>query len=280
MPVQKTLSSNRTRLKRIFGVVLLVAVVWGCAEVPITGRQSLHLVPERELLTLSLQQYNDVLQKSKLSSDKQKVAMVRRVGNRVAKAAESFLAESGHQDLIKNFQWQFNLIEDDETANAWVMPGGKAAVYTGILPFTRDETGLAVVLGHEVGHALANHGNERMSQGLLANMGGMALSAAISSQPQMTQELAMAAFGAGASVGVLLPYSRLQESEADHIGLILMARAGYDPREAIPFWQRMNASPGSRPPELLSTHPAPDTRITKIKALIPEAMAYYRGSAK
>jgi predicted Zn-dependent protease len=280
MPVQKTLSSNRTRLKRIFGVVLLVAVVWGCAEVPITGRQSLHLVPESELLTLSLQQYNDVLQKSKLSSDKQKVAMVRRVGNRVAKAAESFLAESGHQDLIKNFQWQFNLIEDDETANAWVMPGGKAAVYTGILPFTRDETGLAVVLGHEVGHALANHGNERMSQGLLANMGGMALSAAISSQPQMTQELAMAAFGAGASVGVLLPYSRLQESEADHIGLILMARAGYDPREAIPFWQRMNASPGSRPPELLSTHPAPDTRITKIKALIPEAMAYYRGSAK
>jgi predicted Zn-dependent protease len=280
MPVQKTLSSNRTRLKRIFGVVLLVAVVWGCAEVPITGRQSLHLVPERELLTLSLQQYNDVLQKSKLSSDKQKVAMVRRVGNRVAKAAESFLAESGHQDLIKNFQWQFNLIEDDETANAWVMPGGKAAVYTGILPFTRDETGLAVVLGHEVGHALANHGNERMSQGLLANMGGMALSAAISSQPQMTQELAMAAFGAGASVGVLLPYSRLQESEADHIGLILMARAGYDPREAIPFWQRMNASPGSRPPELISTHPAPDTRITKIKALIPEAMAYYRGSAK
>ncbi|MGD9274786.1 MAG: M48 family metallopeptidase [Desulfobacterales bacterium] len=280
MPVQKTLSSNRTRLKRIFGVVLLVAVVWGCAEVPITGRQSLHLVPERELLTLSLQQYNDVLQKSKLSSDKQKVAMVRRVGNRVAKAAESFLAESGHQDLIKNFQWQFNLIEDDETANAWVMPGGKAAVYTGILPFTRDETGLAVVLGHEVGHALANHGNERMSQGLLANMGGMALSAAISSQPQMTQELAMAAFGAGASVGVLLPYSRLQESEADHIGLILMARAGYDPREAIPFWQRMNASPGSRPPELLSTHPAPDTRITKIKALIPEAMAYYRPSAK
>ncbi|MGD9185615.1 MAG: M48 family metallopeptidase [Desulfobacterales bacterium] len=280
MPVQKTLSSNRTRLRLIFGVVLLVAVVWGCAEVPITGRQSLHLVPERELLTLSLQQYNDVLQKSKLSTDNQKVAKVRRVGNRIAKAAESFLAESGHQDLIKNFQWQFNLIEDDETANAWVMPGGKAAVYTGILPFTKDETGLAVVLGHEVGHALANHGNERMSQGLLANMGGMALSAAISSQPQMTQELAMAAFGAGASIGVLLPYSRLQESEADHIGLILMARAGYDPRQAVPFWQRMNKAPGSRPPELLSTHPAPETRIANLKALIPQAMAYYRGSAK
>lgn len=280
MPVKKMLMRNRRSLRWMFWLVLLAAVVWGCAEVPITGRQSLHLVPESELLTLSLQQYNDVLQKSNLSTDNQKVAMVRRVGNRVAKAAESFLAESGHQDLIKNFQWQFNLIEDDQTVNAWVMPGGKAAVYTGILLFTKDETGLAVVLGHEVGHALANHGNERMSQGLLANMGGMALSVALSSQPQMTQELAMAAFGAGASIGVLLPYSRLQESEADHIGLILMARAGYDPREAVPFWQRMNASPGSRPPELLSTHPAPETRIADIKALIPEAMAYYRPSAK
>lgn len=280
MPVKKTLIRSRTILRRMYWVILLAAVVWGCAVVPITGRRSLHLVPESELLTLSLQQYNEVLQKSKLSTDNQKVAMVRRVGNRVAKAAESFLAETGHQDLIKDFQWQFNLIEDDETANAWVMPGGKAAVYTGILPFTKDETGLAVVLGHEVGHALANHGNERMSQELLANMGGTALSVALSSQPQMTQELAMAAFGAGASIGVLLPYSRLQESEADHIGLILMARAGYDPREAVPFWQRMNASPGSRPPELLSTHPAPETRIADIKALIPEAMAYYRPSTK
>jgi predicted Zn-dependent protease len=280
MPVKKMLMRNRMSLRRMFWLVLLAAIVWGCAEVPITGRQSLHLVPESELLTLSLQQYNDVLQKSKLSTDKQQVAMVRRVGDRVAKAAESFLAESGHKDLIKNYQWQFNLIEDDKTVNAWVMPGGKAAVYTGILPFTKDETGLAVVLGHEVGHALANHGNERMSQELLANMGGMALSVAVSSQPQMTQELAMAAFGAGASIGVLLPYSRLQESEADHIGLILMARAGYDPREAVPFWQRMNKAPGSRPPELLSTHPAPETRIADIKALIPEAMAYYRPSAK
>ena len=280
MPVKKTLTRNQRNLRRIFGIVMLAAVAWGCAQVPITGRRSLHLVPESELLTLSLQQYNEVLQKSKLSTDNQKVAMVRRVGNRVAKAAESFLAETGHKDLIKDFQWQFNLIEDDETANAWVMPGGKAAVYTGILPFTQDETGLAVVLGHEVGHALANHGNERMSQELLANMGGMALSVALSSQPQMTQELAMAAFGAGASIGVLLPYSRLQESEADHIGLILMARAGYDPREAVPFWQRMNKAPGSRPPELLSTHPAPETRIADIQALIPEAMAYYRGSAK
>ena len=136
------------------------------------------------------------------------------------------------------------------------------------------------MLGHEVGHALADHGNERMSQELLANMGGTALSVALTSQPQMTQQLAMAAFGAGTSIGVLLPYSRLQESEADHIGLILMARAGYDPRTAISFWQRLNAAPGSRPPELLSTHPAPETRIANIKALLPQAMTYYRPSGK
>jgi predicted Zn-dependent protease len=269
---------TQVQSQRVF--MLLAVFLWGCAQVPITHRQSLQLVPESELLSLSFQQYDEVLRSSRLSSDSQQVGMVSRVGARIAKAAESFLAEYGRQDQIKNFRWQFSLIEDDEMVNAWVMPGGKAAVYTGILPYTRDETGLAVVLGHEVGHALANHGNERMSQELLASMGGMALSVALSSQPQMTREMAMAAFGAGTSIGVLLPYSRLHESEADHIGLILMARAGYDPREAIPFWQRMTASPGSRPPEFLSTHPAPETRIADIRALIPEAMAYYRPTAK
>ena len=164
MSVKKTLTHNQRNLRRILGVVLLAAVVWGCAEVPITGRRSLHLVPESELLTLSLQQYNDVLQKSKLSTDNQKVAMVRRVGNRVAKAAESFLAETGHKDLIKDFQWQFNLIEDDKTANAWVMPGGKAAVYTGILPVTQTDAGLAVVMGHEITHATERHGTERLTR--------------------------------------------------------------------------------------------------------------------
>jgi predicted Zn-dependent protease len=266
--------------KRFFVFILAGAVLVACAEVPITGRQSLHMVPDSELLSLSLQQYGDVIRKSKLSDDSEKVALVRKVGNRIAKAAEAFLMETGNRADVKNYQWEFNLIKEDKTANAWVMPGGKAAVYTGILPYTRDETGLAVVLGHEVGHALAEHGNERMSQELLASMGGMALSTALSSQSQVTQQLAMAAFGAGASVGVLLPYSRLQESEADHIGLILMARAGYDPRAAIPFWQRLNAAPGSRPPEMLSTHPAPETRINNIKALLPQAMTYYQNPRK
>ena len=248
-----------------------------CAEVPITGRRGLHLIPESELLSMSLQQYDEVLKSSKLSTDQQKVQMVRTVGNKIAKSAEAFLTEKGKSADIKNFKWEFNLIQDDKMVNAWVMPGGKAAVYTGILPYTQDATGLAVVLGHEVGHALANHGNERMSQGLLAQMGGMALSIALSSRPQQTKDLFMQAYGAGANVGILLPYSRLQESEADRIGLTLMARAGYDPRQAIPFWERMSKQEGgSRPPELLSTHPAPTTRIADIKKYIPEALPYYK----
>ncbi len=263
----------------VFFPALFMAVV-SCATVPITGRKSLHLVPESELLSLSLQQYREVLKESKLSKDREKTAMVRRVGGNIAKAAEAFLREKGRQADIRNYHWEFNLIQDDKTVNAWVMPGGRAAVYTGILPYTRDETGLAVVLGHEVAHALADHGNERMSQGLLQQMGGMALAVALSSKPQETQTLAMAAFGVGAAVGFILPYSRLHESEADRIGLILMARAGYDPREAVPFWERMNQAPGARPPELLSTHPAPETRIADIKAHLPEAMAYYKKATR
>jgi predicted Zn-dependent protease len=261
--------------------ILLLFQFQGCAEVPITHRKGLHLVPETELLSMSLQQYDEVLKTSKLSTDTQRVEMVRRVGNRIAKAAEAFLAEIGQQNKIKNYKWEFNLIEDNKTVNAWVMPGGRAAVYTGILPYTQNETGLAVVLGHEVGHALADHGNERMSDALVAQMGGMALSVAISSQTQQTQQLFMTVYGAGATVGFLLPYSRLHESEADRIGLTLMARAGYDPRQAIPFWERMNKQEGkSRPPQFLSTHPAPETRIADIKNYLPEALPYYQRSLK
>ena len=231
---------HRISFYRYLFFMLLLFYVVACAEVPITHRKSLHLVPESQLLTMSLQQYDEVLNKSKLSTDQQKVQMVRNVGFKIAKAAEAFLVEAGQSASIKNYQWDFNLIEDDKTVNAWVMPGGKAAVYTGILPYTQNETGLAVVLGHEVGHALADHGNERMSDALVAQMGGMALSVALSSQPQQTQQLFATVYGVGANVGFLLPYSRLHESEADRIGLTLMARAAYDPREAIPFWQRMS----------------------------------------
>ena len=268
--------TKSTFISRILIVLLVGIFSFACAQVPITDRQSLALLPESQLATMSLQEYDKVLKNSKLSSNRQQVEMVRRVGFRIAKAAEAFLKEAGMQSEIKNLNWEFNLIVDDKLANAWVMPGGKAAVYTGILKYTQNETGLAVVLGHEVAHAIARHGNERMSQGLLAQMGGVALSVALSENSAATQNLFMQAYGAGATVGLLLPYSRLHESEADRIGLTLMARAGYDPREAVPFWQRMNEQGGRRPPEFLSTHPAPATRIASIKRYIPEALVYYK----
>jgi len=254
----------------------LVLSLSACSTVPITGRQSLQLVPDSQLATYAVQQYEDTLKKAELSKDQAATTMVRTVGMNIARAAENFLRDSGQTAEAGAFQWEFNLIEDDKTANAWVLPGGKAAVYTGILKYTQTEAGLAVVLGHEVAHALANHGNERMSQGLLAQMGGMALAVAVSKEPAATQQLFMGAFGVGANVGVLLPFSRLHESEADRIGLVLMAMAGYDPREAVPFWERMNSEEkGGRPPELLSTHPNPDTRIEDLQKYLPEALPYY-----
>jgi len=259
-------------------IMITGPVFIGCTQVPITGRRSLQLVPESELMTMSLKEYRQVIDNNKLSTDQDKVLMVRKVGNRIAKAAEAFLADMGRENQIRNYHWEFNLIQDDKVVNAWVMPGGKAAVYTGILPYTKDENGLAVVLGHEVGHAIAQHGNERMSQALLANMGAVALSAALAQKPNQTRELFMTVYGVGTNVGVLLPYSRLQESEADRIGLMLMARAGYDPRAAVPFWERMNREEKTRTPEFLSTHPAPSTRIADIERYIPEAMPYYQRS--
>jgi predicted Zn-dependent protease len=258
------------------GILLLIV---SCAEVPITHRQSLHIVPDSELMTLSYQQYNQVLHKSRLSTDTQEVATVRRVGARIARVAETFLKEAGQGDTIKNYHWEFNLIEDEKTVNAWVMPGGRAAVYSGILRYTQDDTGLAIVLGHEVGHAIAGHGNERMSQGLLTQLGGTALAVALSQTPQQTQNLFMTAYGTGTNVGFLLPYSRLEESEADHIGLILMARAGYDPRQALAFWERMSKQEGhTQPIEFLSTHPATPRRMENIIRELPEALQYYNAS--
>lgn len=258
-------------------LTVVLAVLAGCATVPLTGRSQLSLVSEPELLKMSLQNYKEVLGKAKLSQDPEKVAMVRRVGQRIARATEEFLAESGLGQEIQNYAWEFNLIEDDKTVNAWCMPGGKIAVYTGLLPITRDETGLAVVVGHEVAHAVANHGGERMSQTLLVQLGGVALAVALAEKPRETQNLYLAAFGAGATVGILLPFSRSHEAEADRIGLTLMAKAGYDPQAAVGLWERMNdLSKGKRPLELLSTHPAPASRIDNIKAFLPEAMSYYR----
>lgn len=277
----RDLQIQRNRfIGHLFRAVLIgtFVVVFACATVPLTERQTLRLIPDSELLSLSFQQYTDVLKKSSLSNDTVKVQMVKRVGERVARASEQFMQEIGMGAEIRSYKWEFNLIDDDKVANAWCMPGGKVAVYTGILPITQDETGLAVVMGHEIAHAIAKHGNERMSEALLVQLGGVGLSLALSQHPAATQQIFMAAYGVGANVGFLLPYSRVQESEADRIGLVLMAKAGYDPRKAISFWQRMNEKGGSRPLEFLSTHPAPETRIRQIEPLIPEAMKYYRGT--
>ncbi len=263
---------KRVCVSILAGALLLIA----CATVPVTGRRQLSLISAPEMAAMGADGYQQFLQESTLSTDAGRTKMVRDVGVRISAAAEAFMREHDMAGELGNYQWEFNLVEADTVINAFCMPGGKIGVYSGILPVTRDETGLAVVVGHEVAHAIANHGGERMSQLLLVQMGGMALSKAVEEQPEKTQQLLMLAFGIGAQVGVLLPYSRQHESEADRIGLILMASAGYDPRAAVPFWERMNQEGGARPPEFLSTHPAPERRIEAIKSHLPEALRYYQ----
>ena len=249
----------------------------GCATVPITGRRTFSIVPASQLAALSADQYREVLKKSKLSKDKKQKALVRRVGERLAAVVEEYERGIG---LQPKYDWEFNVIKDDKQANAWAMPGGKTAIYTGILPLTRDETGLAVVMGHEIAHVVAGHGRERFSQGLVAQFGMSALSRALATQPQKTKQLLMSAVGLGSQVGILLPFSRLQESEADEMGLIFVAMAGYDPRQAIPFWQRMAKGGGPKPPELLSSHPTDKTRIESIQTeYLPQALKYYKRPA-
>lgn len=251
-------------------------LVHSCQTVPITGREQLSLVSSAQIRAMSLDAYRDFLSKNEVIRGTPEADQVNRVGIRIKSAVETYFAERNMSAQLSGYAWEFNLIKDP-SVNAWAMPGAKVAVYTGILPVTRGDQGLAVVMGHEIAHVVANHGNERMSQALLAQMGGMALSVALSEQPAQTQKIFAAAFGLGTQVGILLPYSRLQESEADHLGLIFMAMAGYDPRGAVEFWQRMAAEKGGgSPPEFLSTHPTSSTRIENIKSLLPEAMKYYR----
>jgi predicted Zn-dependent protease len=266
-------TSLKSRLAVLCGMMLLVS---GCSQVPITGRQQLNLVPDSLINSMSLDSYREFLTQHKLSTDAQQTQMVRRVGGRIQRAVEQYANENNLSERLKSYQWEFNLIED-ESVNAWAMAGGKVVVYTGLLSVAQTDAGLAVVMGHEIAHAFARHGAERMTQGLLVDFGGMALSKALQTRPAATRDLFMRSYGIGTQVGVLLPYSRLQESEADRLGLIFMAMGGYNPNEALSFWERMAASQeGPRPPEILSTHPAGSTRIRKIKELIPEAMRYYR----
>jgi predicted Zn-dependent protease len=256
-----------------------LALLAGCATVPITGRRQLSLVPDSEMNSLAVTQYKQTLGEAKLSTNAADVAMVRRVGQRIQAAVEKYFRDQGQSSQLEGYQWEFNLIDDPKTVNAWCMPGGKVAVYSGILPLTRDETGLAVVLGHEISHAVAKHGSERMSDQMVAQLGTTVLSTALTKNPAATNNLFMNAIGAGAQVGsqvVMLKFSRNQESEADHLGLIFMAMAGYNPDQALPFWQRMAAQSQNNTPEFLSDHPADATRIADIQRLLPEARKYYK----
>ncbi|MEJ0029774.1 MAG: M48 family metallopeptidase [Bacteroidota bacterium] len=262
-------------IKKIITVWLLALAVWSCATVPVTGRKQLSLVSNDEIIQQSAVQYKNVLDSSKLSTNAADVAMIKRVGAKIQSAVESYMAQKGLSSELKGFNWEFNLIQDDKTVNAWCMPGGKVAFYTGILPICKDETGVAIVMGHEVAHAIANHGRERMSEAMIANGLLSGLSAAIGQSPTLTQQLLLQSVGVGANLG-MLKFSREDESEADHIGLIFMTIAGYDPEQAPIFWERMKAQGGQKPPEFLSTHPADETRIADLKKWIPEAKRYQK----
>ncbi len=259
--------------------LLLVLGIYACSTVPLTGRKQLSLIPGSQMSAMAVDQYQQVLSQSKVISGTQQAKMVKDVGAKISMAVERYLREKGHGDMVKEFAWEFNLIEEN-IVNAWCMPSGKVAFYTGIMGVCQDEAGVAVVMGHEIAHAVAKHGSERMSQGLLQQFGGMALQVALQDKPAETQSLYMAAYGLGAQYGAVLPFSRLHESEADEMGLVFMAMAGYDPREAPKFWERMSAkSGGSAPPEFMSTHPAHDTRIKDLNAQMGKAYSIYQRNA-
>jgi predicted Zn-dependent protease len=231
------------------------------------------MIPNSQLNQMSFAEYKSFISKNKTMSNGSEVDLVRRVGNDIRLAVDAYYKAKNKTTDLKGFAWEFNVV-DDPTVNAFCMPGGKVIVYTGILKVTQNEDALAVVMGHEIAHALANHGNERMSQGLIAQGGLTALDVALSQKPTQTRQVFMQAVGAATQVGVMLPFSRKHESEADEIGLYLMAMAGYNPAEAAPFWGRMNKMGGSRPPEFMSTHPDPKKRSEKLQKLIPKAKGY------
>lgn len=265
-------------MKRSILVLSVIILLAGCSKNAITGRNQLSLVSESELQQMAGEQYKQQLSAGKVEnpSVSKDAAMVRRVGQRISAAITQYYSQQGLSKELDGYKWEFNLINDKQV-NAWCLPGGKVAVYTGLLPISQNEAALAVVMGHEIAHALARHGNERVSQGLLQQMGGVALSVAVANKPSETQNMVMNAYGIGTEVGAILPFSRKQELEADKLGLMFAAMAGYNPREAIPFWQRMSqAGGGQKPPEMLSTHPSDETRIKKLEGYMEEALKYYK----
>jgi predicted Zn-dependent protease len=253
----------------------LLLCLAACTTVPLTGRKQLSLIPAPAMISLSEQNYRQALSQGKLSSNSRETARLRQVGNRLIQAVERYMKQEGLYRQIEGYEWEINLLESKE-ANAWCMEGGKIAFYSGILPLCPSDDAIAVVMSHEIAHAIARHGRERMSQLIITQMGGVAIDQALREKPVVTRQLAQTAYGAGSTIGVLLPFSRAHESEADEMGLHFMAMAGYNPDEAIRFWERMSQMSRSKTPAFLSTHPAPEDRIRQIKRLIPEVKAKYR----
>jgi predicted Zn-dependent protease len=278
--MKRTMIMHWGRKSALFATIVLIILTFvSCTTVPLTGRKQLSLIPESDMMALSLTEYGKFLKANKVSIDKAKTDMVKRVGTRISKAVEAYMAQQGLSANLKGYQWEFNLVESAEV-NAWCMSGGKVVVYTGLLPIAQNDEGLATVLGHEIAHAVARHGSERMSDQMLVQLGSSTLSAALAQKPSETQQLAMAAFGVGSQYGVILPFSRKHEYEADYMGMIFMSMAGYNPNQSIAFWQRMAQKGGSNTPEFLSTHPVDENRIAKIREKLPEAMNYYNKAVK
>ena len=255
--------------KIIVSLLAIVLFAVGCATNPFTGEQTLALVPNSQILPMAFQQYNEFLSEHKVVKNTKDAQMVNTVGQKIAAAAEKYLTAHGYAGYLKDYRWEYNLVDSKEV-NAWCMPGGKIVVYTGLLPITKDEAGLAAVMGHEVAHALANHGQQRMSAAQLQQLGAVAGNIALANNAE-NQQIFNTAYGLGSNLGVMLPFSRSHESEADKIGLTLMAIAGYDPIVAADLWERMQAQEKGTPPEFLSTHPSSSTRIQNIRAWAPAA---------
>lgn len=247
-----------------------------CSQVPVTGRRQLAFLPEGILVNMALTSYQEFMTENPpLPDSDQRVAAVRRVGNRISQAVNQYLIENNEAERVQTFQWKFNVVQN-ESINAWAMPGGKIMFYTGIFPVTQNDEGIAVVMSHEIGHAVARHGNERMSQQLLLSLGALSLDVAMSEQPEATRNIFLATFGVGGQLGALA-YSRRHEYEADQLGMIFMAMAGYNPATAVSFWEKMQAmSTNAEPPQFLSTHPSSASRIRAARDFIPEAMKYYK----
>ena len=276
MDTSHSIKRTYKTLRYTLFVSVLTLLFQACGSVPITGRKQLLLVPDQEVLTLSFQQYQDFMSSAPVERNTNNALMVERVGRRIATAVETFYRNNGYESELKNFSWEFNLVKSSDV-NAFCMPGGKIVVYEGLLPITRDEAGLAIVVGHEIAHAVAKHANERISQQMALQYGGQ-IAGGLLGNNAAAQQIGGLVFGLGGELGVMLPYARKHEYEADELGLIFMAMAGYDPRIAVDFWKRMAQASGGSTAEFMSTHPSDQNRIAKIQEHMPEALKYYQGA--